>query len=373
MKYYIISGEVSGDLHGSKLIKSINTIDSKANFRAWGGEQMKNAGATIAKNISELSIMGVIQVIKRLPALLKNFQFCHDDILNYKPDAIILIDFSGFNLRIAKWAKNNGFTVFYFISPQVWATRAGRVHKIKKYVDRMFVILPFEKEFYKKYNYEVDFVGHPLLDIIEEHPFDIEFTDNLQSKKPIIALLPGSRKQEVRKILREMLSVVPKFKNHQFIIAKSAALPLDIYKPFLKKYSEVQIIESKTYDLIKNSEAALVTSGTATLETAIIGTPQIVCYKTGFLFYWIVRFIIKIPFISLVNIIMGRKIVEELIQGDLNEKRIETELLKILGKGKREKIIQEYTELRTKLGNRGATDLIAEKILNYLKLNNNNN
>ena len=366
MKYYIISGEVSGDLHGSKLIKSINKIDNDASFRVWGGEQMKNAGATIAKNISELSIMGIFQVIRKLPSILRNFQFCHNDILNYKPDAIILIDFSGFNLRIAKWAKNNGFTVFYFISPQVWATRSGRVQKIKKYVDRMFVILPFEKEFYEKYNYEVDFVGHPLLDIIGDHSFDNNFKANLKYNKPIIALLPGSRKQEVRKILKEMLSVVPKFKNHQFIIAKSAALPMAVYEPFLKTHKDVQIIESKTYDLIKNSEAALVTSGTATLETAIIGTPQIVCYRTGFLFYWIVRFIIKIPFISLVNIIMGRKIVQELIQKDLNEYKIESELKKILDEDQRGKMIQDYRELKTRLGERGATKLAAEKMINYI-------
>jgi lipid-A-disaccharide synthase len=366
MKYYLIAGEASGDLHGSKLIQSIQKTDSSADFRAWGGDLMEKSGAVLAKHIRELSIMGIVQVILRLPELLRNFKFCYEDIKQYKPDAIILIDFSGFNLKVAKWAKLNSYKVFYFISPQVWATRAGRIKTIKKYVDKMFVILPFEKEFYNKHNYEVEFVGHPLLDTLENYSPDIDFSKNLGVQKPIIALLPGSRKQELNKILKEMLSIVDYFPNYQFIVAGSANLDKSIYDKFLKKHPTVGLTQGKTYDLLSNAEAALVTSGTATLETAILGIPQVVCYKTNFIFYLIVRMIIKIRFISIVNIIFGKKVISELIQNHLNKKELLKELSEILKPETKARIKNDYSKLKSMLGEKGATDRAANFIVREL-------
>jgi lipid-A-disaccharide synthase len=369
MKYYLIAGEPSGDLHGSRLISALKEEDPQSEFRAWGGDLMQKSGAVLAKHIRDLAIMGIVQVLRRLPTIFRNFRFCHADIEAFKPDVIILIDYSGFNLRIAKWAKEKGFSVFYFISPQVWATRAGRVKKIKKYVDRMFVILPFEEDFYKKYNYKVDFIGHPLLDNVAEHEKDAAFVQKMGTEKPIIALLPGSRRQEVKSILSEMLKMVPKFPEYQFIIAGAPTLPEEFYRPFLQKYPQVQLVQGQTYNLLANAEAALVTSGTATLETALFDVPEVVCYKTGPLFYWIVKQIIKIPFISLVNIIMGRKIVAELIQHELNEDNLDLELKKILNSEHREILRKDYADLRNKLGNRGAAKRAAKLIVEEIKAN----
>jgi lipid-A-disaccharide synthase len=369
MKYYLIAGEPSGDLHGSRLISALKEEDPLSEFRAWGGDLMQKSGAVLAKHIRDLAIMGIVQVLRRLPTIFRNFKFCHADIEAFKPDVIILIDYSGFNLRIAKWAKEKGFRVFYFISPQVWATRAGRVKKIKKYVDRMFVILPFEEDFYKKHNYKVDFIGHPLLDNVAEHEKDAAFVQKMGAEKPIIALLPGSRRQEVKSILNEMLKMAPNFPEYQFIIAGAPTLPEEFYRPFLQKYPQVQLVHGQTYNLLANAEAALVTSGTATLETALFDVPEVVCYKTGPLFYWIVKQIIKIPFISLVNIIMGRKIVAELIQHELNENNLDLELKKILNSEHREILRKDYADLRNKLGNRGAAKRAAKLILEEIKAN----
>jgi lipid-A-disaccharide synthase len=313
--------------------------------------------------------MGIIQVLLRLPELLRNFRFCYEDIKKYQPDAVILVDFSGFNLKVAKWAKLNGFKVFYFISPQIWATRAGRIKAIKKYVDKMFVILPFEKEFYKKYNYDVEFVGHPLMDTLDNLRTHENFTQNLNIKKPIIALLPGSRKQELNKILKEMLSVVNYFPDYQFIVAGAANLDASCYIEVLKKYPSVILVQGKTYELLSHSEAALVTSGTATLETAILGVPQVVCYKTNFIFYLIVKMIIKIKFISIVNIIFGKKIVSELIQNHLNQKELTKELSEILKPENQMRIKNDYKILKTMLGEKGATDRTAILIKEELHKN----
>lgn len=371
MKYYIIAGEPSGDLHGSRLVKALKSEDPEADILAWGGDKMQREGAVVVKHIRDLAIMGIVQVIKRLPEISRNFNYCHQNILDFKPDAIILIDYSGFNLRVAKWSKKHGFKVFYYISPQVWATRSGRVKKIKKYVDRMFCILPFEKDFYHKFGYNADYVGHPLLDIVDEAASEGTFCENLSIQKPIVALLPGSRKQEVKTILRAMLSVVPDFPDYQFIIAGAPTLTEAFYQPFLKDNPNVNLVQGQTYPLLSLAHAALVTSGTATLETALFKVPQVVCYKTGPLFYWIVRQIIKIPFISLVNIIMGKKIVEELIQGDLNKERIKTELLKILDPVHRSILLQDYEQLRLMLGEKGAADRAGKMIVEALNENRN--
>ncbi|MGB0882350.1 MAG: lipid-A-disaccharide synthase, partial [Vicingaceae bacterium] len=286
MKYYLIAGEASGDLQASYLIKELAKTDSKADFRCFGGELMEQQGAKLVKHYKELAFMGVEAVIMNIRTIFKNIAFCKEDIISYQPDVLILIDYPGFNMKIAKWAKANNIKVYYYISPKIWAWNQKRGHKIKQIVDKMFVILPFEKEFYKKFNYEVDFVGHPLLDsIADREKVDFNtFTQTHQlSNKPIIALLPGSRKQEISSMLALMLSVVNKFPNYQFVIAGAPSQAKSFYEQFINP--DIAFIENKTYDLLQHSTAALVVSGTATLETALFKVPQVVCYKTGWLFY----------------------------------------------------------------------------------------
>jgi lipid-A-disaccharide synthase len=364
MKYYIIAGEASGDLHGSRLTAAIKSDDPDAEIRGWGGDLMQKEGVTIVKHIRELAIMGVVQVLLKLPQIFRNFSFCHKDILDFKPDAIVLIDYSGFNLRIAKWAKQKGFRVFYFISPQVWATRTGRVEKVKKYVERMFCILPFEQDFYAKYGYTADYVGHPLIDIVDNAKQLPSL--NIENTKPIIALLPGSRKQEIKAILKTMISIVPDFPDYQFVVAVAPSVPIELYHHILKEEHSVLQVQNQTYPLLNSAYAALVTSGTATLETALFSVPQVVCYKTGPIFYWIVRQIIKIPFISLVNIVMGKKIVEELIQKDLNRERLKTAVKKILNPIERTEILQNYEDLRKKLGDKGAAAKVSRLLIDAI-------
>jgi lipid-A-disaccharide synthase len=365
MKYYFIAGEASGDLHGSRLAAAIMADDPNAEIRGWGGDLMTKEGVSVVKHIRELAIMGIVQVIQKLPQIFRNFSFCHKDILDFKPDAIVLIDYSGFNLRIAKWAKQKGFRVFYFISPQVWATRASRVEKVKKYVERMFCILPFEQDFYAKYGYKADYVGHPLIDIVENAKQLPSIS--LESTKPIIALLPGSRKQEIKAILKTMISIVPDFPDYQFVIAGAPTVPLELYHSIIGTNKSIILVQNQTYPLLNSAHAALVTSGTATLETALSGVPQVVCYKTGPVFYWIARQIIKIPFISLVNIIMGKKIVAELIQKDLNRDRLKDEVQRILNSENRNQLSENYLDLRKKLGDKGAAARAARLIVDALQ------
>lgn len=367
MKYYIISGEASGDLHGSMLINSLQKEDNHAIVRAWGGDLMQTAGANLVRHYKEMAYMGIGQVLRHLPSILGNFKFCHRDILEFAPDALILIDYSGFNLRVAEWAKKQGLTVFYYISPQVWATREGRVEKIKKNVDKMFVILPFEKDFYKKHDYDVEFIGHPLLDVVDNYEVDKDFKSKFNlTDKPIIALLPGSRKQEIKSMLKIMLSVVDDFAEYQFVIAGAPSMDAAFYDSFIQGKKNVHFIPNQTYNLLANSHAALVTSGTATLETALFGVPQIVCYKTGTVLYNIVKRIIKVPFISIVNLIMGLKIVQELIQHDLNHEKLKSELRFIIEGAPRQEILANYSLLREKLGQNGASDRAARSILLFL-------
>lgn len=366
MKYYIIAGEASGDLHGSNLMKAIVKQDPTADFRFWGGDLMQAVGGTLVKHYKERAFMGFIEIIMNLRKILGMMSFCKKDIAAYQPDVLILIDNSGFNLPIAKWAKNEGFTTNYYISPQVWASRPGRVQNIKKYVDKMLVILPFEKEFYKKYDYDVHFVGHPLLDSIADRPQvnDAAFRATHQlDDRNIIALLPGSRKQEIKKMLSVMLSVVDDFPAYQFVIAGAPSQEKAFYNQFINN-KNVKFISNKTYDLLSVSHAALVTSGTATLETALYKVPQVVCYKANNISYQIAKRIITLDkYISLVNLIMDKEVVKELLQNDLNTKNLKTELTKILDDDHRKSLFSDYYDLEQKLGGKGASDNAAKLIV----------
>lgn len=364
MKYYLIAGEASGDLHGSNLMKAIKAQDPHAEFRFWGGDLMAKQGGTLVKHYKELAFMGFVEVLQNLKTILDNIKFCKKDIKNYHPDRLILIDYPGFNLRVAKYAKSLGIEVDYYISPQLWAWKEGRIKTIKRYVDKMLVILPFEKEFYKKHQVEAHFVGHPLLDALEMLPpldpaqFRAEY--GLTEKK-IIALLPGSRVQEVKKMLDLMLSVRPEFPDYQFVIAGAPSLPASFYQPYVD--AQVHFVSNKTYDLLRCADAALVTSGTATLETALLGVPEVVCYRGNKISYLIAKRLIKhIKYISLVNLIMNKKVVTELIQDELNTQNLIRELRLILGDN-RKRILEDYHNLKEKLGSQGASQKAAHIII----------
>ncbi|NNE76882.1 MAG: lipid-A-disaccharide synthase [Pricia sp.] len=370
MRYYIIAGEASGDLHGSNLMKALKSKDNHADIRFWGGDLMQKAGGTLVKHYKDMAFMGFLEVLLNLRTISKNIKFCKKDIEEFRPDVIIFIDYSGFNLRIAKWAKKKGFRTNYYISPQIWASREGRIKDIKRDIDAMHVILPFEKEFYeKKHDFPVHFVGHPLIDAIGERtPIKAERfrkENNLDDQKPIIALLPGSRKQEVQKMLTLMLSVINDFPDYEFVIAGAPSLDRDFYTSFLKN-PNVGFVANKTYDLLSMSHAALVTSGTATLETAIFKIPQVVCYRANWLSYQIAKRIITLDYISLVNLIMGREVVKELIQNDLTTKNLKSELAKILEGPNRTAQFVAYYELEKKLGGKGASENAAELIIRSL-------
>ncbi|OPC02997.1 lipid-A-disaccharide synthase [Elizabethkingia meningoseptica] len=366
MKYYLIAGEASGDLHGSNLMKSITKKDANAEFRFWGGNLMEAQGGTLVKHYRDLAFMGFAEVVQNLGTILGNIKFCKKDIQEYKPDVLILIDYPGFNLRIAKFANSLGIRVVYYISPQIWAWKESRVEIIKKYVDDMLVILPFEKNFYKKHNVDAHFVGHPLLDAIHNLPeLDIEKfkADNNLPEKEIIALLPGSRKQEVEKMLQMMLSVRPFFPEYQFVIAGAPSLEREFYEQYVD--DQVHFVSNKTYDLLRCSKAALVTSGTATLETALLNVPEVVCYRGSQISYEIAKRLVKhIKYICLVNLIMDKEVVKELIQKDLNTDNLKKELSLILSGENRERILNEYHVLCETLGGSGASDEAAELIVN---------
>ncbi|MEO6346845.1 MAG: lipid-A-disaccharide synthase [Aquaticitalea sp.] len=370
MKYYIIAGEASGDLHGSNLMKALIKQDVDAEFRFWGGDLMHHVNGNIVKHYKELAFMGFAEVVMNLNKISKNLAICKSDIDDYRPDTIIFIDYSGFNLRIAKWAKQKGFRTNYYVSPQVWASRAGRVKSIKRDIDAMHVILPFEKEFYEtQHNYKVNFVGHPLIDAIANRKqvdeYNFRATHDLNDK-PIIALLPGSRKQEIKKMLSVMLSLDKDFPDYQFVIAGAPSQDRAFYNTFIKT-AKVFFVNNETYDLLSISTAALVTSGTATLETALFKVPQVVCYKGSWLSYQIAKRIITLKYISLVNLIMDKEVVSELIQNDFNPKRLKKELGAILTKEKRERIFMDYFELEKKLGGQGASEKAAKLIYIALK------
>lgn len=370
MKYYIIAGEASGDLHGSNLMTALFKEDPTADIRFWGGDLMQATGGTIVKHYRELAFMGFVEVIFNLKTILSNIKICKKDILSFKPDVIIFIDYPGFNMRIAKWAKEIGLQTQYYISPQIWAWKENRIKEIKRDVDKMYVILPFEKDFYEiKHQYPVTFVGHPLIDAIHNQPA-IDPDDfrkvNKLSDQPIIALLPGSRKQEITKMLAIMLSIVDDFPNYQFVIAGAPSQDFSFYKTFITN-NNIKFISNKTYNLLKIATAALVTSGTATLETALFKVPEVVCYKGSWASYQIAKRIITLKYISLVNLIMDKEVVTELIQEEFNTKNIKKELTKILDPEYRQHLIQEYDLLEKKLGGTGASEKTARLIIANLQ------
>lgn len=369
MKYYIIAGEASGDLHASNLIKAIRAQDPQAEIRAWGGDLMEAAGATVVKHYRDLAFMGFVEVALNIRTILGNFKTCKADILEFKPDALILVDYPGFNLRMAKWAKAEQFKVFYYISPQLWAWHSSRVHGIKENIDRMFVILPFEQEFYAGYDYEVDFVGHPLLDVVEDYQpkLDLGKGYNLSDKK-LIAILPGSRRQEISRMLPTMLEMAGAFPDYQFVVAGAPSIPAEFYQPFLSEASEnVQLISGHTYDLLNEAHAALVTSGTATLETGLFGVPQIVCYRGSRLSYLIARRLVNVKYISLVNLILDRPLLRELIQNDFQTRVLRKELERLLTPEEQNRLRAGYADLRDKLGHSGAAERTAKLIYSYVE------
>ena len=362
MKYYIIAGEASGDLHGSNLIKEIKILDSNAQFRCWGGDLIKESGGNLVKHYKDYSYMGFFEVFKNIIKIVNNISLCKKDILKYRPDAIIYVDFPGFNMRIAKWAKSKNFINHFYISPQIWAWKESRIKTIRKVIDQMFVILPFEKQYYKKLNYAVNYVGHPLLDVLKNEK-------RLNKKRDkLIALLPGSRDQEISKILPCMLNVVKDFKDYKFIICAAPSKTKLYYKKYINKIEEknIEIVENQTYKVLKKSSAALVTSGTATLEAALIKTPQVVCYKSSWISYQIGKILLKnLKYISLVNLILNKNVVKELIQDDLNTTNLVYELNMVLKKDVRGKMIDFYDELENLLNKEGASRETAKKIVNY--------
>ena len=361
MKYYIISGEASGDLHGSNLIKQIRLLDKSAEIRCWGGNLMATAGATLVKHYRELAFMGFIEVVKNLPAILKNISFCKEDITSFAPDVLILIDYPGFNLRIAEWGKKQGYKIVYYISPQVWAWKESRVKKMKTCIDKMLVILPFEKDYYKdKWQWDVEYVGHPLVEVIEDYILTHSIRLAEDNKRPIVALLPGSRKQEIEKKLPVMLAVSTSLPEYQFVVAKAPGLENSFYEPFLAPYSNVSVVNNDTYGLLMQSKAALVTSGTATLETALFGVPEVVCYKGSPISYQIGKRLIKIRFISLVNLIMDRAVVKELIQDEMTTDNLTKELYNLVNDVElQQKLQNDYTALKSLLSQGGNASIKA--------------
>jgi lipid-A-disaccharide synthase len=372
MKYFIIAGEQSGDLHGSNLVSGLLEADKRATISCWGGDLMEAAGATLLTHYRKLAFMGFVAVIKNLGAINKNLSLCKQHILEYNPDVIIFIDYPGFNLRIAEFAKKSGYITYYYISPKLWAWNEGRVKKIKRYVDRMFIIFPFEVDFYKKHGLTVEYRGNPLVDetekIISSIPSRDKICRNLGiEEKPLIALLAGSRRHEIELILPEMVKMVRHFPAYQFVLAGVKNIPDEIYSNIIGN-EPVSLIKEKTYEILRAAESALVTSGTATLEAALLGTPQVVCYKGDFFSMLIAWMVIRVKYISLVNLIMEREVIKELVQYDLNEKNVLAELKAILPGGvKREKMLSDYKILKDKLGPAGASVRIARVIVDDLK------
>ncbi len=369
MKYYIIAGEASGDLHGANLIKALKTEDPKASIRCWGGDLMQAAGGTLVKHYKTLAFMGFIEVLVNLKTILRNIAFCKEDIAAFAPDALIFIDYPGFNMRIAQWAKTKGIPTHYYIAPQIWAWKENRIKAIKRDIDQLYVILPFEKDFFEnKHQFPVHFVGHPLIDAIkQQQPCSLsDFqSQNGLSSLPIIALLPGSRKQELTKMLAVLLSVVPEFPGYQFVIAGAPSQDFAVYQPFINS-ERVKFISNKTYELLQHATAALVTSGTATLETALFKVPEVVCYKGSWISYQIAKRIITLKYISLVNLIMDQEVVTELIQDNCNTSQIKAELQRILNPENRTNLLQAYEQLEAKLGGAGASQKTAQLIVRSL-------
>lgn len=365
MRYYIIAGEASGDLHGSMLVKQLHLHDPQAEIRCWGGDLMEQAGAVLVKHYRDLAFMGFAEVIGHLRTILNNLSYCKKDITQFAPDAVIFIDYPGFNLRMAEWAHKSGYKTIYYISPQIWAWKENRVKLIRSCVDKMIVILPFEKAFYKKWDYEVEYVGHPLLEVVKEAKEKGPGKRIAEGK--IIALLPGSRKQEVLKKLPVMLKMVSHFPDYTFVMAQASHLEDELFTPFLKNYPSLICVKNRTYELLQQADAALVTSGTATLETALFGVPQVVCYIGSSVSYFLAKRLVKVKYISLVNLILDKEVVTELIQNDLNEAILKRELQKILTGKKREEVLKNYHDLWNRLNEGNAAEQVAKNIVAFLK------
>ncbi|MFP4621956.1 MAG: lipid-A-disaccharide synthase [Bacteroidales bacterium] len=371
MKYYLIAGEASGDLHGSNLLKGLKEIDPEPSFRFWGGDRMQAQGGELVRHYRDHSIMGFWEVMVKFRKIHSNFRVCRQDLLDYHPDVLILIDYPGFNLRMARFAKKHRIPVYYYISPKIWAWKESRIRRIKAYVDRMFIIFPFEKEFYRKHNYPAEYYGNPLIDAIDENnknriPWIAFIRENQLEDKPVVAILPGSRKQEVDRNLSVMLEVVGDFNEYQFVVAGAPSIEPEYYRQYLKK-TEVHFVYDKTYELLSHSKAALITSGTATLEAALFNIPQVVCYKANALSYHIARQFVRVSYISLVNLNMQREVVRELIQDEMNHDNLRRELDNILNNGAYIRQMKEaYTRLRELLGGSGASYRVARAMYEHL-------
>jgi lipid-A-disaccharide synthase len=364
MKYYIIAGEASGDLYGSRLIDEIKSIDKEANIRFWGGDKMILSGGFNVKHIKELAFMGFYEVLKNILTIRKNINFCKKDICDFDPDRIIYIDYPGFNLLISKWAKKKGFKNYYYISPQIWAWKENRIKTIKENIDKLYVIFPFEREYYKvRHNMESEFYGHPLIEQIDNFKTNLEFykDNNISNEREIITLLPGSRSQEINSMLPVFLTLKKHFLKYEFIIAGVKNVDKSIYKKALEM--NVKVIYDQTYDLLCNSKAAIVTSGTASLECALFNVPQVVCYKTSFISYCIGKTFIKIDFISLVNIILKQKVVQELIQNQLTKDKLIKELNMIIEGKKRSIMLEHYSKIHSMLSLNNTSNKIANSII----------
>ena len=364
MKYYIIAGEASGDLYGSKLINEIFSVDEKADIRFWGGDNMIKSGGYNVKHIKELAFMGFFEVLKNITTIIRNIKFCKNDIKEFNPDKIIYIDYPGFNLKISKWAKNNGYKNYYYISPQIWAWKENRIKTIKKNIDKLFVIFPFEKEYYQeKHNMEVEFYGHPLIEQIDNFNSSNEFLkkNKITKERNIITLLPGSRSQEINSMLPIFLTLKKHFLNYEFIVAGVKNVNKSVYQPALDL--DVKVVYNQTYDLLSQSKIAIVTSGTASLECALFNVPQIVCYKTSKLSYLIGKSFVKIKFISLVNIILRKAVVKELIQNNMTEEKLVKELSNLIKEDEIGKMTTEYSKIYSLLSHQGTSKKIANSII----------
>jgi len=376
MKYYIIAGEASGDLHASNLMRSLKKQDAMAHFRFWGGDLMAAEGGHMVRHYRDTAFMGVFEVVMNLRNISRNFKLCKNDILAYNPDVVILVDYAGFNLRVAKFAKLKGFKVFYYIAPKIWAWNTRRALKIKKYVDKVFTILPFETDFYAKYNVPVVYSGNPLMDAIDSRPNKGESKESFArrnglSNKPIIALLAGSRKQEIRRLLPDMMEMISIFPDFQFVIAGAPSFSKKDYEPYLAEEPSLSVVFDQTYSLLEHAHVALVTSGTATLEAGLLKCPQVVCYKMwggGFTDFMAKKVIIKVPYISLVNLIMNREVVKELFQSSFSLNALKEELsLLCYDEQYRHKMFKGYEELGYVVGTAGSSDRTAESMWEALE------
>jgi len=373
MKYYIIAGEASGDLHASNLIKGLVKHDQDAEVRAWGGELVEKAGAKLVKHYKDLAIMGFVEVLSHLNTIRKNFKFAKADILDFQPDVLITVDFPGFNLRMVKWAKSKGIRTFHYISPNLWAWKKNRVYSMRKTIDQLFVILPFEPDFYQEFDVDTVYEGHPLLDAVNQfQAIDLShFKQRHQlDKRSIVALLPGSRKQEISRMLPHMIRVAERNPQYQYLIAGAPGIEIEFYQQFISNHDNMHLLHNETYDILHHAVSGMICSGTATLEAALFNVPQVVCYKTNKVTFFIARLIVKIRRFSLVNLILARDAVKELIQHEMNDEKLAQEFNAICPDGhKHDVVIEAYDELKSKLGSYGVSDRLAKKMINILHEN----